>query len=204
MQYLKRTVIFRIYIVRTNCLLHVYFIGHIQEYLKLVGIKWYVIWFTWFMRSFVIYLVLSLLLSIVTKLTLKPRLSGSLYGDKGVFLNTQWFLIFSVFIVYSVQTSMFTLLMGQIFSKSKIAHSHFSSSNLVISNFIYLIMHKNNAKLAFIAKVIVIIFWVFTVIDFYSTMAIGTKYFICFIPNAALQQIITVIFQYERSCEHLT
>ena len=88
--------------------------------MKLAGIKWYVIWITWLLRSLMVYVVLSLVLSAVTKITLNPRQSGSLYGTKAVFKNTDWILVFSIFIVYSIQTAMFTLLAGQIFRKSSV------------------------------------------------------------------------------------
>ena len=51
------------------------------------------------------------------------------------------------------------------------------------------------------AKVVVIIVWIMTCINFYSSMSIYVKYFICFLPNAALTQILQVINQFERSCE---
>jgi hypothetical protein len=89
-----------------------------KEYLKLVGIKWYTIWITWFLRSFLLYIVITLILSGILKAKLKPRLSGNEYGDKSFLMNTDWFVGFSLFFIYSIQTSMFTLLLGQIFSQS--------------------------------------------------------------------------------------
>ena len=97
-----------------------------KEYLKLVGIKWYAIWITWFLRSFFMYLVISLLLSLICKAKLKTRTTDAnstnytSYIDKTIFSTTDWFVGFSLFFVYSIQTSMFTLLLGQIFSQSKI------------------------------------------------------------------------------------
>jgi hypothetical protein len=37
-----------------------------KEYLRLVGVKWYIMWMTWILRSFIPYLFLSVLIAIVT------------------------------------------------------------------------------------------------------------------------------------------
>ena len=77
-------------------------------------------WLTWFLRCLIPYLFLTILLTLVSCVKLNPRDSNTtLYGKKAVFMNTAPVVIFSSFFVYSVQVSMFTLLMGQIFSKRK-------------------------------------------------------------------------------------
>ena len=88
----------------------------LKEYLKLVGVKWYVIWITWLLRIFVPYLILSFLISIVMVLQFSPRSSGV---SKAYLMNTDFFTMFSVLFVYSWQLSTFCLLLGQIFSRSK-------------------------------------------------------------------------------------
>ena len=90
-----------------------------KEYLKMVGIKWYVIWITWLIRILIPYMILSLLLSIIVIAQLSPRvMSPSSAPTKAIFLYTNWFVGFSTFFVYSIQTSLFIILLGQIFSKS--------------------------------------------------------------------------------------
>ena len=88
-----------------------------KEYLKLVGIKWYSIWIAWIIRSFLPYLILTLLLSIISIVTFSGRESGT--PSKAVFGVTNYFIILSCYFVYSVQVTMFTLLMGQIFSNCR-------------------------------------------------------------------------------------
>ena len=106
-----------------------------KEYLKLVGIKWYTIWITWFLRSFLLYTVITLILSGILKAKLKPRLSGNEYGEKAFLMTTEWFVGFSLFFIYSIQTSMFTLLLGQIFSQSLL----FNYNNLIVFRLIFFI-----------------------------------------------------------------
>ena len=81
----------------------------------MVGVKWYVIWITWLLRIFVPYLILSFLISIVMVIPFPKRSSGV---TKAYLMHTDFFTIFSVFVVYSWQLSTFCLLLGQIFSRS--------------------------------------------------------------------------------------
>jgi ATP-binding cassette, subfamily A (ABC1), member 3 len=135
-----------------------------KEYLRLVGVKWYIMWITWILRSFIPYLFLSVLITIVTAIRFETD------GVKrAVFMNTNPFLIFSTCFVYSLQVAFLTLLLGQIFGKP------------------------------FIAKVITIIFWLVTVIDFYGNTKPGGKYLLCFIPNLGLIFSFQTILQFERS-----
>ena len=92
-----------------------------KEYLKMVGIKWYAIWITWLIRILIPYMILSLLISLIAiaKLPSRVKTDTSLV-DKAIFLNTNFFIGFSTFFVYSIQTSLFIILLGQIFSKSEL------------------------------------------------------------------------------------
>ena len=54
-------------------------------------------------------------------------------------------------------------------------------------------------KIAFVAKIVTIIIWILTAIQFNSTMATGAKYFLCMFPNCAIVYAFEVIFQFERS-----
>nr|QUF59430.1 ATP-binding cassette transporter Abca3-like2 [Brachionus angularis] len=147
-----------------------------KEYLKLVGIKWYVMWITWIIRSLIPYMILSLLFAIVTAIKFNPRIKDdSSLTKKAVFYHTNFFVGFSLFFVYSIQVAMFTLLLGQIFSKT------------------------------FIAKTITIILWLLTVINFYDNLpSSGIKYIFCMFPNAALIFAFQAIFQFERSSKPLS
>jgi hypothetical protein len=85
-----------------------------KEYLKLIGVKQSVIWLSWIIRSFSIYLILSIVICIGS--TIRIKYPG---GEKALFLHTDPFIIFLTCIVYSVQVTSLTLLIGQIFSKGK-------------------------------------------------------------------------------------
>ena len=95
-------------------------VASVKEYLRLVGIKWQAVWITWLMRSFIPYVILSLIITIFGVIQMNPRLISSSsvnYTKKAIFMNTNFFVVFCTFVVYSFQTAVFTLLMGQFFSK---------------------------------------------------------------------------------------
>lgn len=88
-----------------------------KEYLKLLGVKWYNLWLTWFLRIFIPFLLLTLIIAAVSKFKLSPRDKDGGYEKKAVFDVTDFFVVFSILFVYSLQSSMFGLLLGQLFSK---------------------------------------------------------------------------------------
>jgi hypothetical protein len=92
-----------------------------KEYLKLVGIKWYIIWLSWFIRSILIYTILSLLFAIVgfAHMPIKQGQNSTIYQTKAIFTSTNFFVIFSTLFVYSIQVSSFIILVSQIFSRRK-------------------------------------------------------------------------------------
>nr|UOU03315.1 ATP-binding cassette subfamily A3-like 2 [Brachionus rubens] len=146
-----------------------------KEYLKLVGIKSAAMWITWIIRSIIPYLILCVLFTIVCSCKFSRRIKEDPNTDKAVFYHTNFFVGFSVFFVYAVQVSMFTLMIGQIFSKT------------------------------FIAKTFAILFWLVTVINFYDNLPSSiVKYVFCMFPNSGLIFAFQVIFQYERSGKSLT
>jgi hypothetical protein len=95
-------------------------ISYNKEYLRLVGVNPVVIWICWMMRSFVIYLFLSIILTITSTLKLNQKEPNALSSKKALFLNTDAFLIFMTFFIYSIQVTSLSLLAGQIFSKRNI------------------------------------------------------------------------------------
>ena len=86
---------------------------------------------------------------------------------------------------------MFTLLIGQIFSKGNIFLFNLKKFNQNFKNIYNFI--------AFIAKVFMIILWIITAIDFDSTIPAGLKYFLCIFPNYSIVFAFQVINQFERS-----
>jgi hypothetical protein len=138
-----------------------------KEYLKLLGIKWYIIWITWFLRTLIPYLILSVLITIFTSISLNPRVASDANATfpntkKAVFQTTQGFVVFSVMFVYSIQCAMFILMLGQMFAKP------------------------------FVAKIIAILIWILTALGLYSSVSVGGLYFLSLFPNIALQYIIQV------------
>ena len=53
---------------------------------------------------------------------------------------------------------------------------------------------------AFVAKVVGVIFWIATGINFYDSLPNSSlKYIFCIIPNSGLVFVFQIIFQFERS-----
>jgi hypothetical protein len=94
-----------------------------KEYLKLMGIKWYSIWIAWIIRMFIPYLILTFVLSIVCVLPFSARSPSSSTtqqtSTKYIFQYTAYYICLLTFLVYSIQVTMFGLLLGQIFSNCK-------------------------------------------------------------------------------------
>jgi hypothetical protein len=94
-----------------------------KEYLKLVGIKWYVIWLTWFLRSIVIYTIISVLISSIGLIPIPASQytnSTRSYVARQLFTFTNFGITLLTLFIYSIQTSAFTILMSQIFSKRNV------------------------------------------------------------------------------------
>ena len=150
-------------------------------------------WIAWIIRCIVPFIILAFLLSFISIVQLGPRQSGM---TKAIFMKTGWFVGFSVYFIYSVQCTMFTLLMGQIFSNgNKICISLTSS--------IYNILLTFKFCKAFVGKTVTIVIWLVTAINFFSNSGAGLKYILCIFPNCSLLFAFQVIFQYERSSKSL-
>nr|UOU03317.1 ATP-binding cassette subfamily A3-like 4 [Brachionus rubens] len=140
-----------------------------KEYLRLLGVKPVVIWLCWMMRSFIIYIIISAVVTITSTKRFKSNNVLYFNMEKALFLHTTPSIVFLTVIVYSIQCTSLSLLVGQIFSKS------------------------------FTAKTLSIIFWFATLINFYNSYSSIAKYFFSIFPNSALSFAVQVMLQYERS-----
>ena len=87
--------------------------------MKLVGIKWYAIWFTLWLRSLVVFIPLSLVIASFSTIVLQPNSSNNfLFAEKALLKNTNFFLFLIFLLTYSLQVSTFILFISQFFSKS--------------------------------------------------------------------------------------
>ena len=104
-----------------------------KEYLKLVGIKWYTIWLTWFLRVFLMYFFLSLILAILGTISISTKEfdDNNKTLKKGLFYTTDFWVIFATFIVYSIQSAAFIVLFSQLFTKRKSLALNFQSEVLI-------------------------------------------------------------------------
>jgi len=89
-------------------------------------------------------------------------------GPKAVFNYVDWFVVFTILFVYSFQVSTFAVFFGQIF------------------------------KRVLLAKLIGIVFWIVTFIDFYSNVPVVGRYILCFLPNTGLLFCLQIMQQFER------
>lgn len=91
----------------------------LKEYLKLIGIKYYAMWFTWWIRSIVVYLIISIYVTVITRILFAANTSKNPFiTEKSVFMNTNAFIFFLFLLTYSIQVATFTILISQLFSKS--------------------------------------------------------------------------------------
>lgn len=91
-----------------------------KEYLRLIGVNPVVIWICWMMRSFFVYFIISIVVTVTSTIKFNLRIPNNLESKKALFLHTDSFIIFSTCIIYSIQVTSLSLLVGQIFSKSKL------------------------------------------------------------------------------------
>lgn len=91
--------------------------SRMKGYLKLNGVKWQAIWIATWIRSMIFYTIFSIFIVILTKVEWNsgyPFMTS--YKNKAVFMNTHFMVVFSLLFVYSIQVSIFNLLMTQFFS----------------------------------------------------------------------------------------
>jgi len=107
-----------------------------KEYLKIVGVKSWVYWLSFTVRSLIIYTILSILVTVIGVIEMSPRLSSNeLYFKKSLFTYTSFYIIFLTCFFYSVQVTLITLLIAQFFNKRKkinVFYSHFRINNLIV------------------------------------------------------------------------
>jgi predicted PurR-regulated permease PerM len=90
-----------------------------KEYLKLIGVRWEAIWLASWIRSIIRYIFLSILIAIITKIEMDPSIKHYRFAQKKILQNTHFLVILSLLLVYSMQVSIFVLLVAQFFKKSK-------------------------------------------------------------------------------------
>ncbi|CAF3556457.1 unnamed protein product, partial [Rotaria sp. Silwood2] len=115
-----------------------------------------------------IFFILTCISTGLSKVPLKGSSSAWNSASKAVFNYTHWTVLWTVLFVYSIQVSTFAVLFGQFFKRT------------------------------LLAKLIGLIIWILTFIDYYSSAPVGLRYFLCFFPNAGLLFCIQVMEQYER------
>ena len=94
--------------------------SRMKGYLKLNGVKWQAIWIATWIRSMVFYTLFSIIAVIITKVEWHSGYEFlANYKMKAVFMNTQFMVVLSLLFVYSVQVSIFNLLMTQFFSSRR-------------------------------------------------------------------------------------
>ena len=158
----------------------------------MIGVNPVVIWFCWLFRSFIVYLLITLIITFAgSKKFTKEGFLGIEYVT-GLFLYTDQIIVFFTCIVYSIQISCLSLLVGQIFRKS----TSFSIIDFVLMFFssFFLVYFS-----AFAAKTVSIMVWFVTMINFYNSFPTGLKYVFAILPNTALNFAFQIIFQYERN-----
>ena len=174
-----------------------------REYLKLMGIKWYALWISWWIRLIVNYSLLSLVITIVTKISVSANtVASQLVSEKIILSKTNFFVIFLFLNAYSHQVSIFTLLLAQIFNKRKLdTHVFFKIFTINYANSIILTLIL--PFIAFSAKIGFLIIWILTLVNLINLIPSSVvKYVLCVFPNLSLMFGFQVIFQFERSSKY--
>ena len=167
-----------------------------QEYLKLIGVKWHAIWIASLIRSMLIYTAISVLITVLTKIQMEAnsKLNGQIQY-KSVLAKTDFTIILGLLLVYSMQVSMFNLLVSQFFNSREFYLLNFKKK------IIY--QEKFSQSKAFNAKIFSLVLWMFSSVNLYDGAPAFVKYFLCMFPNLAVTFGIQVIFQFERSGNYM-
>lgn len=72
-----------------------------------------------FLRSFLVYFILSNLITAIGSIHLKAKRNDPDLIEKALFSNTHFTIVFTTLLVYSIQVSLFTLVISQFFDKRK-------------------------------------------------------------------------------------
>jgi hypothetical protein len=91
-----------------------------KEYLKLVGVKPVVIWICLVLRSMIVYFLLSIILTCVLVRVILVNSYNDSQIDRQFLVNTSWGIVFLVLIMFSIQTTLLSILVGHVFSKCKL------------------------------------------------------------------------------------
>jgi ATP-binding cassette subfamily A (ABC1) protein 3 len=120
--------------------------------------------------------------------------STNTFVTRYIFQTTNIGIVFMMFFVYSLQVAMFIILMAQIFSKR----------TSIIHIFLIYLKRIKYIFLAFTAKIVTILIWIASAINFYDTLTNSSiKYPLCIFPNMGLIFAWGTINQFERSLKTL-
>jgi hypothetical protein len=87
-----------------------------KEYLKIIGAKPIVLTLCWIIKSYLIYLVTSIAFTVI----LKRKFDGVNHNASRTYLpGTSYFIVFITIHTFAVQVNLLSILVGQIFNKSK-------------------------------------------------------------------------------------
>ena len=93
--------------------------------MKLIGVDSIIIWLCWIIRSFIIFILISLILAIISTQKLKYSSYNILtikIMEKALLQKTTFMVIFCTLVVYSVQITSLSVLVGQIFKSSMLRY----------------------------------------------------------------------------------
>lgn len=90
-----------------------------KEYLRIFGLRTWVNNFVWMARAMCIFVVLTSLVTGLSFLTLPSSSKRPNSVHKSIFSLTHWTLVWTVFFVYSIHTSAFSVFFGQFFKRRK-------------------------------------------------------------------------------------
>ncbi|CAF1233873.1 unnamed protein product [Adineta ricciae] len=139
-----------------------------KEYLRIFGLRTWVNNLVWITRSMSIYFVLTGVATGLSMIVFGSTGTRATSVTRAVFNFTHWTLLWTILFVYSIEVSTFAVFFGQLF------------------------------KRALLAKLLGVVLWIITFIDFYGAAPAAVRYILCLFPNAGLLFCIQVLQQFER------
>lgn len=145
----------------------------VRELIRLMGLERWLVWFGWFLHSFIIILVVSTIMTILLKLELTPMDDTSGFLPP-IIIHTDPFFMWVLFVLYGVSSIAFCFAVSTFFSRPTLATT--------LGILLWLVSYFLPRQL----------------MDFeYNDLGLAPKILSCFLPNMAITWAFRIIAMFE-------